>query len=122
MSDRRHFVLVRGKRPDFFESKYVFALFATLLLTLVDGILTVSLVKKGAWEANPVMRYALSVGYEFFIFLKFFLTAGGLLFLLRNGGRRVFRGLFSLEEIAAGIVLFYEGLIIYEITIYHIIR
>ena len=122
MSDRRHFVLVRGKRPDFFESKYVFALFATLLLTLVDGILTVSLVKKGAWEANPVMRYALSVSYEFFIFLKFFLTAGGLIFLLKNGGRRVFRGLFSLEEIAAGIVLFYEGLIIYEITIYHIVR
>ncbi|HEX9933840.1 MAG TPA: DUF5658 family protein [bacterium] len=122
MPGRRHFVLIKGKRPDFFESKYVFALFVTLLLTITDGLLTIILVQKGAWEANPVMRMALSISGEFFIFLKFFLTAGGLLFLLRNGNRRVFGGLFSLEEIAAGIVLFYEGLIIYEITIYHIVR
>lgn len=119
---RRHFTLIRGKRPDFFESKYVFCLFVALLLTIADGIFTIYLVQKGAWEANPVMRYAISVSYEFFISLKFFLTAGGLLFLLKNGNRRIFRGLFSLEEIAAGIVLFYEGLIIYEIVIYQIIR
>jgi hypothetical protein len=122
MSGRRHFVLIKGKRPDFFESKYVFALFVTLLLTVTDGLLTIILVQKGAWEANPVMRYALSVSNEFFIFMKFFLTAAGLLFLLNQGSRRVFRGLFSLEEIAAAIVLFYEGLIIYEITMYHLIR
>lgn len=122
MPNRRHFVLVRGKRPDFFESKYVVCLFVTLLLTITDGFFTIFLTQKGAWEANPVMRYALSVSFEFFVFLKFFLTAGGLLFLLKNGSRKVFRGLFTQEEIAAGIVLFYEGLIIYEITLYYIVR
>jgi hypothetical protein len=122
MPGRRHFVLIKGKRPDFFESKYVFVLFVTLLLTITDGLLTITLVQKGAWEANPVMRYALSISNEFFIFLKFFLTAAGLLFLLTQGSRRVFRGLFCLEEIAAAIVLFYEGLIIYEITMFHLIR
>jgi hypothetical protein len=122
MPGRRHFVLIRGKRPDFFESKYVFALFVTLLLTITDGLLTIFLVQKGAWEANPVMRYAMSISHGFFIFLKFFLTASGLLFLLIQGNRRVFGGLFSLEEIAAGIVLFYEGLIIYEITMYQLVR
>jgi len=104
------------------EGKYVFCLFVVLIFCLVDGTMTIFLVEKGAWEANPLMRYALSVSYEFFFFLKYFLTAGGLLILLRNGNRRVFGGLFSLEEIAGGIVLFYEGLVIYEITVFHFVR
>jgi hypothetical protein len=122
MPNRRHFKLIRGKRPDFFETKYIFCLFITLLLTVTDGFFTIFLTQKGAWEANPVMRYALSVSAEFFIFLKYFITAGGLLFLLIHGKRKVFGGLFTLEEIAGGIILFYEGLIIYEITIYQIVR
>jgi hypothetical protein len=109
-----------GKRNDFFETKYIICLFIILILTIADGILTIFLLKKGAWEANPFMRYTLSVSYEFFFFLKYFLTAGGVLFLIKNGDRKVFRGLFSLEEIAGGLVLFYEGLVIYEIAIYHL--
>ena len=104
------------------EGKYLFCLFVILVLCLVDGTLTIFLVERGAWEANPLMRYALSVSYELFFFLKYFLTAGGLLFLLWNGKKRVFGGVFSLEEIAGGMVLFYEGLVIYEITVYHVIR
>ena len=102
--------------------KYVFALFVTLVLCIVDACLTIFLVGRGAWEANPLMRYALSVSYEYFLLSKYFLTAFGLLFLFLNGKKRVFGGLFMVEEIAGGIVLFYEGLVIYEITIYHIIR
>ncbi len=79
------------------------------------------LIEKGAWEANPLMRFALSVSREFFLTLKYFLTAGGLLFLLRFGDKRVFRNSISLEEIAGLFILFYEGLIIYEITVWHLI-
>lgn len=108
--------------PTGLEGKYLFCLFVVLILCLIDGTMTIFLVEKGAWEANPLMRYALSVSYEFFFFLKYFLTAGGLLFLLRNGNKRIFKGLFSLEEFAGGLVLFYEGLVIYEISIYHIVK
>ncbi len=102
--------------------KYVFALFVTLILCIVDACLTIFLVERGAWEANPLMRYALSVSYEYFLLSKYFLTAFGLLFLFLNGKKRVFGGLFTVEEIAGGIVLFYEGLVIYEITIFNIVR
>ncbi|HHS13207.1 MAG TPA: hypothetical protein ENN03_05495 [bacterium] len=105
-----------------FGLKYLFVLFIVLLLCLVDGAMTIFLVQRGAWEANPVMRYALNVSHEFFIIVKYFLTAGGLLFLLWNGRVRVFRNLLSLEEIAGALVLLYQGLVIYEITIYHFIR
>jgi hypothetical protein len=102
--------------------KYVVALFITLVLCILDACLTIFLVGRGAWEANPLMRYALSVSYEYFLLSKYFLTAFGLLFLFLNGKKKVFGGLLMVEEIAGGIVLFYEGLVIYEITIYHIVR
>jgi hypothetical protein len=116
-----HFKLIRS-HPSFFETKYVVCMFVVLVLSLMDGTTTVYLLSMGAWEANPFMDYALSVGHEFFFFVKYFLTAGGLLFLLGNGDRRVFGGLFALEEIAGGLVLFYLGLVIYELAVLHIIQ
>jgi hypothetical protein len=104
------------------SSKYVVALFVTLILCISDGILTIFLVEKGAWEANPLMRYAISVSYEYFLFSKYFLTAAGLLFLFLHGEKKVFGKIFTVEEIAGGIVLFYEGLVIYEITIFNIVK
>lgn len=106
----------------FFEGKYTLCLFVVLIFSLVDGTMTLILLKMGAREANPLMRYALTVSHEFFFLLKYFLTAGGLLFLLANGKQRIFGGKLSLEEIAAGLVIFYEGLVIYEITIFHVFK
>lgn len=102
--------------------KYIITLFIILIFCVLDGIFTLYLVEKGAWEANPLMRHALKVSYEFFFLLKYFLTAGGIVFLLHHGDRRIFGGIFSVEEIAGGIVLFYEGLIIYEVTLYFLIK
>jgi hypothetical protein len=102
--------------------KYAVTLIITLILCILDGGLTIFLVGKGAWEANPLMRHALSVSHVYFIVLKYVLTAGGLLFLLAHGRRRIFGGVMTVEELAAGLVLFYEGLVLYEITIYHIVR
>jgi hypothetical protein len=109
-------------KPTFFEKKYILCLFITLILSLVDGTMTIYLLELGAWEVNPFMRQALSLGHEVFFFSKYFLTAGGLLLLLINADKRILRGMLSLEEISASIILFYEGLIIYEITIYHIFK
>lgn len=122
MSNRSHHFKLIESQPSFFENKYVLCLFITLILTLIDGTMTIYLLELGAWEVNPFMRQALSFGHGFFFFSKYFLTAGGLLLLLLNANKRIFRGMISLEEIGASVVLFYEGLVIYEITIYHIYK
>jgi len=109
-------------KKQFFSGKNVLVLFSVLVLSLADGMLTMSLLEKGAWEANPVMRFALSISREFFLILKYFLTAGGVLFLLHFGDIKVFRKRISLEEIAGLFIVFYEGLVIYEITLWHLIR
>ncbi len=115
-------LMVSKRGFSFVESKYVFCLFIALIFSLVDGTMTIFLVEKGAFEANPLMRYVLSVSQELFFLLKYFLTAAGLFFLLLNGKKRIFKGLFSLEEIAGGFVVFYEALVVYEIAIYHFVR
>lgn len=104
------------------KGKLILLLIFTLVLTVSDGILTIQLLNLGAWEANPFMRYALSHSVGFFIIIKYLLTAGGLLVLLRFGQVCIFRESITLEELAVGILLFYQGLVLYEIECYLILR
>lgn len=106
----------------YFERKYVICLFIVLVFCVVDGTMTISLIERGAWEANPLMRYALSVSHEFFFLLKYFLTAGGLMYLMINGERRVFGGSLSLEEVIWGVLVLYQGLVIYEVVAYYLTK
>lgn len=106
----------------YLERKYVFCLFIVMMFCVVDGTMTISLIERGAWEANPLMRYALSVSHEFFFLLKYFLTAGGMMYLMINGESRVFGGLLSLEEVVWGILVLYEGLVIYEVVAYYLTK
>jgi hypothetical protein len=106
----------------YIKGEFLFYLFITLILCLIDGTMTIFLVERGAWEANPLMRYALAKSHVFFLLLKYFLTAVGIMFLLFKGHIRIFNRFFSLKEIAGGFILFYQGLVIYEINIYHIMK
>jgi len=113
---------ITNNKQKFFRPKYVLYLLLLLILCIMDGTLTILLINMGAWEANPVMRHALSISREFFLVSKYVLTSAGLLFLLINGERKVFGGRCSLEEIAGLFIIFYEGLIIYEITLYMLLK
>jgi hypothetical protein len=115
--DRLHADSIRG----FVRNRLVIILLTTLLLTIADGILTIHLLNLGAWEANPLMRFALSVSLEFFIGVKYHLTAGGLFILLRFGKVAILDESITLQEIALGVILFYQGLVIYEIECYMIL-
>jgi hypothetical protein len=115
--DKLHADSVQG----FVKNRLVIILLTTLLLTITDGILTIHLLNLGAWEANPLMRLALSVSLEFFIGIKYLLTAGGLFILLRFGKVAILDESITLQEIALGVILFYQGLVIYEIECYTIL-
>ncbi|MFC1569175.1 DUF5658 family protein [bacterium] len=113
--------LFSNLKTKYVRGMLIIFLLSTLLLCITDGLMTVKLLNLGAWEANPIMRYALSQGIGFFIFSKYFLTAGGLLVLLRFGKVRIFNEHITLEEIAAGFLLFYQGLVLYELECYIIL-
>lgn len=96
-------------------------LLLVLIFSLIDAVMTLSLLNLGAWEANPMMRSALEVGPSFFIFSKYFLTAAGFLFLLKNAKLRIFGNRMTAEELAYGLILLYAGLVLYEISIFQIV-
>lgn len=104
----------------FVDSVFGWGLILVCIFSLMDGVMTLELVRMGAWEANPFMRTALQQGPFFFIFTKYGLTAAGFLFLFRNRKIRCFNGKLTVEEIGAGLMMFYLGLLIYEVRIYQI--
>jgi len=76
----------RGSEDDFTyvdrPGAWILAGFACVVgLSLLDAWYTLDLLKRGAEEANPVMRAALRIGDEAFILIKTFVTIIGAGFL-----------------------------------------
>lgn len=61
-----------------------------LLLSLVDGTLTLTLVEMGAREMNPVMHFYLEAGSVLFISVKYLVTAFSLILLVIFSTRPIF--------------------------------
>jgi len=69
-ADRRRIVALDHYRPSLF-----FGIAIVLSLSLLDALLTLILVSRGARELNPVMAFYLSFGPHVFLFAKYGLTA-----------------------------------------------
>jgi hypothetical protein len=84
-----------------------------LLLSVADAFLTLTLMKHGATEANPLMRYLLAEHPQFFGGAKMALTGAGVMVLVALARARVFR-LVRVEAIMHWFLLAYVALIAYE--------
>jgi hypothetical protein len=84
-----------------------------LLLSVADAFLTLTLMKHGATEANPLMNYLLAEHPRFFGGAKMVLTGVGVLVLVALARARVFR-LVKVEAIMHWFLLAYVALIAYE--------
>jgi len=66
------------KRVTVLDQYHPFLLIFTLTvlsLSLLDAVLTLTLLERGALELNPVMRYYITLGHGTFVIVKFGLTA-----------------------------------------------
>jgi len=81
-----------------------------LVLSIIDGLLTLNLVSRGAQEVNPLMSFLIHINPYIYFFLKCFLTivAVIILILLRNYRSKIFRVRVSnlLPLIAVFFILF----------------
>ncbi|MDY6951196.1 MAG: DUF5658 family protein [Thermodesulfobacteriota bacterium] len=66
------------------------AIMGVILLSVVDGVLTLFLVSCGAREINPVMAYFLDHGPLVFFWAKYLLTCIPLVFILVHRGVTLF--------------------------------
>jgi hypothetical protein len=91
-------------------------LLATLLLvlTLVDGLLTVALLDHGCEEANPVMRLLLDRGVGTFLAGKYLLTAAFLPFVVVAYRYPLFGTRIRVGHVLPAVVALYLVLIAYQ--------
>jgi len=94
------FILFKGKRRtlrraddrkritvlDQYHPSLLIFILVVLGLSLVDAILTLTLMEKGAIELNPVMRYYIALGPMAFVVAKYGLTVLPLVFMLVLNG------------------------------------
>jgi len=100
---------------DRYQSNLAIGIIVVLSLSILDAILTLTLISQGARELNPVMRYYLSHGPEIFISVKYGLTALPMLIILFAD-----EALANRYRIGAGVlfsifVAFFIGVVFWEV-------
>ena len=115
--DRRRFIILDRYSPRLFA-----AIVGILCLSLLDALLTLSLIEHGATEVNPVMAFFLKQGPLVFTSVKYLLTSlAVVIFLLVNHNvlpRTRFRmsSLFTFAIASFTIVVVWEIVLIYMIA------
>jgi len=99
---------------DRYEPKLVMTGLLVLFLSCLDALFTLSLLSKGAYEANHLMAALLELGTHPFVITKVAITAAGVLFLLMHSHFRILRVTSGkrMLEVLAGV---YGLLIIWEL-------
>jgi hypothetical protein len=98
---------------DWHEPYLLFLALGILLLSVADAFLTLTLLTRGAQEANPVLDYVLHAHPELFAATKMCLTGAGVLVLVALARATVFR-IIRVSAIIQWFLLGYAGLIGYE--------
>lgn len=107
---------VQVQHIDWYEPGLLLTALLILSLSLLDAILTLSLLPRGAIEWNPLMRHLIETDVSLFILVKTLVTGFGLVVLIALSKFRLFN-LLSLQHILGGILVAYIMLITYEFTL-----
>jgi hypothetical protein len=107
-------------RPHFVDrfSTGAFVLIMMLLIaSIVDAILTVDLLREGAYELNPLMDHFLEYGVQPFLLVKYLLTAAGLPVLLIYQHHYLFGTRVRVGYLIPVAVTLYGVLIVYQLVL-----
>lgn len=119
MGRRRHARRREDRRVYVYVDRYgwrsVFAVVSTLILCIADAFLTLTLLQRGAMEANPVMDFFIGLGPLPFLLVKYILTALGLSTLLIHKNLAIFRGRLPVKALLLALPVLYGILIAYEL-------
>jgi len=98
---------------DWHEPDLLFLAVTTLLLSVIDAFFTLTLLRHGATEANPILDFILHKYPELFAVIKMGLTGGGVLVLVAAARARLFR-VIRVKTILQWVLLGYIVLFGYE--------
>jgi hypothetical protein len=98
---------------DWHEPYLLFLSLTILLLSVADAFLTLTLIMRGAQEANPFLAFILRDHPELFAVVKMGLTGTGVLVLVAVARARLFR-IMRAGFVLQGLFVAYVALIAYE--------
>jgi uncharacterized protein DUF5658 len=99
---------------DWHHPQWLAVAMLTLLMCVADALLTITLLQRGAYEANPLMELLVHDSPLAFALVKFSLTAGGIVVLILLARARLF-GRISVALVLYGVLFAYAALIGYEV-------
>jgi hypothetical protein len=103
---------------DWHEPYLLFLSLTILLLSVADAFLTLTLLMRGAQEANPLLAFILREHPGLFAVVKMGLTGTGVLVLVAVARTRLFRVL-RVGLVLQGLFVAYVALIAYEWWLLH---
>ncbi len=106
---------------DWYDPKLAVTGLTLLLLSCLDAFFTLTLISRGAYEANYFMARLLETSTGLFVSVKVAITAIGILFLLMHSHFRVLR-VTSGKQLLQVLVGVYGLLIAYELVLLAIIK
>jgi hypothetical protein len=106
---------------DRYKPSLVFTGLAVLLLSCLDALLTLTLLSRGAYEANVLMAHLLESSDVVFVVTKITVTAIGIVFLLMHSHFRLLN-VTSGKHILQFLVPIYGLLIIYELFLLGVMK
>jgi len=107
---RREVDSVENTFVDIHEPKLAYIYVFTLLLCITDALLTLNIISKGGEEVNPFMRFLMNRDEMLFFWVKFAMTAFGMLFLISHKN-------FTVYRVVKGYHLFYAIAAMYAVLI-----
>ena len=103
---------------DWHEPHLLFLAIMILLLSVTDAFLTLTLLMRGAEEANPLLAYVLQEHPRMFATVKMLLTGLGVVVLVAMARAKIFR-VIRVGAIMHWCFVAYVGLIAYEWWLLH---
>jgi hypothetical protein len=91
-----------------------------VVLSIIDGFMTLHLLDRGAHEINPIMSVCLELGPWFFLASKFLLTCFGVMCLLVVSNSKVFGGRIQVKDVFPAMLFLYLVLMAWNSFLYAI--
>ena len=100
---------------DRYSSASLWFIITILVLSIIDAILTLILIRNGAVELNPVMAYYLNISPQIFMFVKYALTSLSVFILLIYGSVVLRGGLIQIRSVFPLIITVFASVVVWEI-------
>lgn len=97
---------------DWHPRSLLFVATVILLLSVLDGLLTIKLVNAGAQEINPLLAVLVDHSTAWFALIKWLFTAIGVLVLVAAAHARIF-GRIKAKTVLYAVMLGYATLVLY---------